>query len=591
VRVKLFWKLGLTYLVILLATLGSADWYAERILRASYLHATEDRLASLTQLAKSRPPENQDPNTFRDWAHLMGASGARVTVIQADGKVLADTDQDPDIMENHAGRPEVRAAFATGEGRSVRYSVTIKRNLVYEATLYKFPDGQPYILRFAIPVAAVDQAVAAIRSRLLAASLLILAAGVFLSFTFSQGLSSRIERLRLFSQRVSQGDFRPLGGEETEDELTELTQSLNQTAARMDQTIQTLTNERNQSRTILSSMAEGVAVIDAREYLVFCNRAFTDTFSLDPARCQGRPVIESIRNVDLLNIARNALKSSDTLRGDLLLGTAAPRYFGVTAAPVPALAGAVSGAHGAVLVLHDQTELRRLERIRQDFVANVSHEFKTPLTAIQGFAETLLGGALEDQENNRRFLEIIRDHAIRLSRLTEDLLKLARVEAGKLEIEFQPVQLKDLIEACAASITMRSNSKQPSVTIDYSDNLPLVQGDPVMLREVLQNLVDNALKYTPANGEVGMRAVAENGNIVVTVSDTGIGIPVVDQERIFERFYRVDAARTREVGGTGLGLSIAKHIVEAHGGRIWVESMVGRGSKFHFSVPISNLIA
>ena len=323
----------------------------------------------------------------------------------------------------------------------------------------------------------------------------------------------------------------------------------------------------------------------------FCNRAFTDTFSLDPARCQGRPVIESIRNVDLLNIARNALKSSDTLRGDLLLGTAAPRYFGVTAAPVPALAGAVSGAHGAVLVLHDQTELRRLERIRQDFVANVSHEFKTPLTAIQGFAETLLGGALEDQENNRRFLEIIRDHAIRLSRLTEDLLKLARVEAGKLEIEFQPVQLKDLIEACAASITLRSNSRQASITIDYPDNLPSVQADPAMLREVLQNLVDNALKYTPANGEVGMRAVAENGNVVVTVSDTGIGIPMVDQERIFERFYRVDAARTREVGGTGLGLSIAKHIVEAHGGRIWVESMVGRGSKFHFSVPISNSIA
>jgi len=555
--------------------------------RSSYLHASEDRLGSLSQLAKSRPPENQDVNTFRDWARLMAASGARVTVIRNDGKVLADTDQDPDVMESHAGRPEVMAAFATGEGRAVRYSVTIKRDLVYEATLYKFPDGQPYIFRFAIPVAAVNQAVAAIRSRLLAASLLILAAGVFLSFAFSQGLSSRIERLKLFSQRVSQGDFRPLESEETEDELTELTQSLNQTAARLDQTIQTLTNERNQSRTILASMAEGVAVIDAREYLVFCNHAFAEIFSLDPLRCQGRPVIESIRNVDLLNIGREALNSMETLQGNLLLGTAAPRYFGVAAAPVPALAGSASATHGAVLVLHDLTEVRRLERIRQDFVANVSHEFKTPLTAIQGFAETLLGGALEDQDNNRRFVEIIRDHAIRLSRLTEDLLKLARVEAGKLEIEFQPVQIKDLIEGCAATISLKGTSRQVLMSIDYPDDLPTVAGDPAMLREVLQNLFDNALKYTPPNGEIALRAVAENGNVTVTVSDTGIGIPVIDQERIFERFYRVDAARTREIGGTGLGLSIAKHIVEAHGGRIWVESMVGQGSKFHFSVPIS----
>ena len=556
-------------------------------MRSSYLHASEDRLGSLSQLAKSRPPENQDVNTFRDWARLMAASGARVTVIRNDGKVLADTDQDPDVMESHAGRPEVMAAFATGEGRAVRYSVTIKRDLVYEATLYKFPDGQPYIFRFAIPVAAVNQAVAAIRSRLLAASLLILAAGVFLSFAFSQGLSSRIERLKLFSQRVSQGDFRPLESEETEDELTELTQSLNQTAARLDQTIQTLTNERNQSRTILASMAEGVAVIDAREYLVFCNHAFAEIFSLDPLRCQGRPVIESIRNVDLLNIGREALNSMETLQGNLLLGTAAPRYFGVAAAPVPALAGSASATHGAVLVLHDLTEVRRLERIRQDFVANVSHEFKTPLTAIQGFAETLLGGALEDQDNNRRFVEIIRDHAIRLSRLTEDLLKLARVEAGKLEIEFQPVQIKDLIEGCAATISLKGTSRQVLMSIDYPDDLPTVAGDPAMLREVLQNLFDNALKYTPPNGEIALRAVAENGNVTVTVSDTGIGIPVIDQERIFERFYRVDAARTREIGGTGLGLSIAKHIVEAHGGRIWVESMVGQGSKFHFSVPIS----
>ena len=237
-------------------------------------------------------------------------------------------------------------------------------------------------------------------------------------------------------------------------------------------------------------------------------------------------------------------------------------------------------------MLHDVTELRRLERVRQDFVANVSHEFKTPLTAIQGFAETLLAGALDDPENNRRFLEIIRNHAMRLARLTNDLLKLARIEAGKMELEFSSVGLLELIEGCTETTLLKANRKEITLEISVPPQLPPVRGDAALLRDVLQNLLDNAIQYTPARGHISVEATAGPREAVVTVADTGIGIPLADSERIFERFYRVDAARSREAGGTGLGLSIAKHIVEAHGGKLWVESTVGQGSKFSFSLPL-----
>jgi two-component system phosphate regulon sensor histidine kinase PhoR len=240
------------------------------------------------------------------------------------------------------------------------------------------------------------------------------------------------------------------------------------------------------------------------------------------------------------------------------------------------------------VVLHDVTELRRLERVRQDFVANVSHEFKTPLTAIQGFAETLLAGAIEDPRNNRRFLEIIRDHAVRLARLTDDLLKLARIEAGKLEVQFSAVGVIDLAERCAETALLKADRKQILLEIEIPPGLPPVRGDAGLLRDVLQNLLDNAIQYTPPGGQIHVSAAATEREVVITVADTGIGIPLADQERIFERFYRVDAARSREAGGTGLGLSIAKHIVEVHGGRLLVESEVGAGSKFSFSIPLAS---
>jgi two-component system phosphate regulon sensor histidine kinase PhoR len=241
---------------------------------------------------------------------------------------------------------------------------------------------------------------------------------------------------------------------------------------------------------------------------------------------------------------------------------------------------------GAVIVLHDITDLRKLERVRRDFIANVSHEFKTPLTAIQGFAETLLAGAVDDPQNRGRFLGIILEHSRRLARLTDDLLKLSKMDADRLELEIRRLSVSQLIESCLETAQHRAAEKDIRISVNIAEHLPEIAGDRRQLAEVLQNLLDNATQYTLPGGQIMVSAETSDAEVIFTVSDTGIGIPQADQPRIFERFYRVDAARSREVGGTGLGLAIAKHLVEVHGGRIWVESEVGQGSQFHFSVPL-----
>ena len=413
----------------------------------------------------------------------------------------------------------------------------------------------------------------------LALVIFLLAAGIGF-FLSSRSVMLRIRRLKEFSDRAAAGDFTPPGRDHGHDELADLADALGRTVAGLGQTIRTLTDERNRSTAILGSMVEGVAVVAGDERILYCNWAFEQILELPEGSSQGRTLVEALRQADLVALVRQALSGVEELTGEVEVGTVRRRNFSVTAAPVRA-----AGANGAVLVLHDITELRRLERVRRDFVANVSHEFKTPLTAIQGFAETLLSGALDDKANRERFVEIIREHARRLARLTDDLLKLSRIEAGRLELEIRPIRVEALVNGCVETARLNAQARGLEIHVDLQENAPPVRGDGAQLGEVLQNLLDNAVQYTPAGGQIEVKAHSNGHEVIFTVTDTGIGIPESDLERIFERFYRVDAARSREAGGTGLGLAIARHIVEAHGGRIWVESAVGQGSRFHFSIP------
>lgn len=586
---KLFWKLALTFLALLPSVLLAVDFLAERALRGSYQNDGFNQLKALArilpfdqlQFSKFPPETPEDVALLNHWVANAAKSGARISVISAEGRVIADSQSETQTMESHAGRPEVREALEKGEGSSTRTSVSVKQPLLYYAERHYVGGSVPVVVRLALPLEAVDETLGKFRRGLWLWSLLILIIAGAIALLVSRSFAVRVERLREFSRRVAEGDFRPLPSDGTGDTLEALGQSLNQTAARMDRTIRTLTEERNLSSAILGSMVEGVAVVNGAEHLVFANPGFASILGLEVPPISGSALLEVVRQTELIEAVRRVLAGEPRVEAEIATGTLRQHFFAATVASVRA--GETSGA---VIVLHDITDLRKLERIRRDFVANVSHEFRTPLTAIQGFAETLLAGAMNDPQNRDRFLGIILEHSRRLARLTEDLLKLSQMDAERLELELRPVSVAQLVESCFETARRRASEKELNLTLDVPEGLPNVSGDARRLQEVLQNLLDNAIQYTLPGGKIVLRAEARNEEVIFTVADTGIGIPQADQPRIFERFYRVDVARSREAGGTGLGLSIAKHLIEGHGGRIWVESEVGVGSKFHVSVPV-----
>jgi two-component system, OmpR family, phosphate regulon sensor histidine kinase PhoR len=584
IKLRLFWKIGILHLLLLLMVLLALDVYVVQALRKEYLNSAFAQLESISKLVLEKPPSAQDDRALKNWGAWISKGGMRVTLITAEGKVLADSEEDRQHMENHLSRPEIKEALATGSGRAVRYSTTLRHDLVYLAQRYDASGGQPMIMRFSLPLRRLDEALSSFRGRLWIISTVILILSGCISLLFFRNVTNRIQRLKEFSHRVAEGDFRPLAVDLSNDELADLSGSLNQTALELDRTIRSLTQERNQSAAILASMEEGVAVIGRDQRIIYCNNAFCRAVGVSNIAWSGRPLIELIRHSDLIAFIQKALTGNEVVQGEIVVGSIRTRSFAVTSAPVRT-EGAITGA---VMVLHDISEIRRLERARRDFVANVSHEFKTPLTAIQGFAETLLGGAIEDKDNRRHFLEIIRDHALRLGSLTDDLLKLAQIEAGQLPKEERFVDIKEIVEPCMETIRTKAEQKNLVLEVNYGPDLPKVFGDPHSYQEILQNLLTNAVRYSSQGGRIKVEAVVRDSEIVLSVTDTGIGIPKSDQDRIFERFYRTDAARSRESGGTGLGLSIAKHLVEARGGRIKVESEVGRGSTFHVFLPLGS---
>jgi len=574
---------------LLLCVLIVVDFFANRALRRDYQRTGFEQLGAIARIAQQDPPQFSalppvDPQeilALETWVRRIAASGARVTLVTADGLVVADSQSEPQTMENHADRPEIIEAMAAGSGRSMRHSATINRDLLYYAVRQPSRAGKPFVMRFALPQETVEQLLGGFRKSLWLALLVILLVAGGVIVLVSKRFSERIERLTAFSQRVAEGDFRPQAADGAADALDRLSHSLNQTAARLDRTIRTLTEERNLSSAILGSMVEGVLVVNGSERVVFANQSFAEILGLQLPPQPGSGLVEVVRQTELVEAARKVLAGEPRVQSEIVTGTLRQHFFAATVASVRA-----AETNGAVIVLHDITDLRKLERVRRDFVANVSHEFRTPLTAIQGFAETLLAGAMNDPQNRERFLCIIVEHSHRLARLTEDLLMLSKMDADRLELETRRIPVGPFVESCIETSTPRAREKDLKLLVNLAERIPDVAGDRRRLTEVLQNLLDNAIQYTPAGGQIMVSAGPKNGEVVFTVSDTGIGIPQADQPRIFERFYRVDVARSREVGGTGLGLSIAKHLVENHGGRIWVESEVGRGSQFHFSVPI-----
>jgi len=576
-------KLALLCLVLLCLVLGGIDSSISRTLRQQDIRTTFQELRTAARILENDLSSVENRESLASWVDRVGRSGLGVSVFSSDSEVLAEF---PPRASNSLAEllafpgPEVQAAFASGRGESVRAETAESPERAYLAVRTRDGGDRMVVLRLSAPLEPSGTPLGTIRLWLWGGGLsLFVAGGVVLARRYWV-FARRLERISQFSRQMAQGGGAPPALEPGQDELAEVGLALHQAATQHNEAVRQLTEERNRSDAILRSMVEGVAVVDENEKIVFCNEAFCSSVGLERLPCAGRLLIEVSRQSGLLRVVQQVLAERQTVSAEVAIATRTPRTFAVTATPVH-----TGGAAGAVLVLHDVSEIRRLERVRRDFVANVSHEFKTPLTAIQGFAETLLGGALRDKQNSLRFLRIIRDHAVRMGRLTEDLLKLSLIEAGKLELNRQPVTVAELVEPCVEIVRPKAEQKGLTLVTECPPDVPRVLGDGNRLREVIQNLLDNAVQYTPAGGCIRVHAASNDGAVVVAVSDTGTGIPQSDRERIFERFYRVDNARSREVGGTGLGLAIAKHLVEAHNGRIEVVSEIGHGSTFSVRLP------
>jgi two-component system phosphate regulon sensor histidine kinase PhoR len=526
------------------------------------------------------------PGQMSDWALKSDArTHARITLIDPRGIVLAESRHDAESMENHANRPEVQQALKLGAGTAIRHSATLDRDLLYFAYSFAYRGSPGHILRLAVPIVNLSAAISAVRRRILGASLAAAILAFAIAFFYSGSLTRRINRLRGFAEGLVESRFSesaPIEGNAGgNDELGALGRSLHQMSGQLRGMMERLTEESGQREAILSSMVEGVLAVDPEMRVTFFNKAFRRLFGIPDAVTGPVSLVELVRDRELLEMLKRVLASKQPLNQRLELAGAEGQIFEAQAGP---LGG--SFRQGAIVILHDITNLERLERVRRDFVANVSHELRTPLTAICGYAETLLDGALDDQENNRRFVEIIRSHANRINSIASDLLTLSELESGKPAAEPDRISVRDSLDAALRIVEPEAKMRKIKLVRGATEEAE-VNGFRIHFEQALVNLLNNAIKFNRPGGEVRVHAArTADGKICVSIADTGVGIPSEDLPRIFERFYRVDKARSREVGGTGLGLSIVKHVVERMNGAVTVESQLGKGSEFKVLLPV-----
>jgi len=502
------------------------------------------------------------------WA---GRVGLRITIIAGDGTVLAESDKPVDqlpAIENHLYRPEVQSALQQGTGSAQRRSDTVGVDLLYVAVR----ESPAQIVRVALPLHDVAAIIRQVRRTIAGASAVVGLIALPLIFWLARRTSAPIDTMRRMATRVATGDFTGHAPDHEAGEVGELAGALNQMSRQLETRLRELTSEKAHLAGILAGMTEGVLVVDTAGKLRLLNTALRHAFGLTDAAL-GKTVLEVFRDAGLAELIGAAPAARE-----LTFLQPAGRVFTVQA-------GQLTGATGVVVVFHDITRLKQLENVRKDFVANVSHELRTPLAVIKGYVETLLDEEPPAAATGKQFLETIQRHTRRLEVLIDDLLSISALESQQVQLDCKPVSLRTTAGAVVDELSPRAREKNIAVTLAIPADLPAVSADVQRLHEVFVNLLDNALKYAPAGSRVNVSAVPQNGFLQICVADNGPGIAADHLPRIFERFYRVDKARSRELGGTGLGLAIVKHIVQAHGGKVWVESALEKGSQFFFTIP------
>ncbi|MBI2832787.1 MAG: HAMP domain-containing protein [Chloroflexi bacterium] len=580
---KIHWHIGFPFVVLILASMGFLGIYLTNSVRDIQ---TENLRTQLTRGARTAAEaalpailDTAKLNTIDSLAKSLGRNlDARVTIIALDGAVLGDSDEDPAAMENHSARPEVLAALASGIGTNTRYSTTLKLQMMYVAVPIASQGRVLGSARVALPLTAVESSVGRLTQTVglamaLAALLTVLAA-VFVA----RATTHPIREVTRAARRIAAGDILQKIPVPRTDELGQLARTFNQMSLSLKNTLAKINSESTKLATVLGSMADGVIMTDTGGAVVLANPAAEGIFGFKEENARGRSLIEVIRDHEVDGLLKSCLRAGKQQSAQFQAGTG-KRFLRVIAMPLP-----TGKPSGVLLLFQDLTELEHLQTMRREFVGNVSHELMTPLSGIKAIVETLQDSALDDKEAAKGFLKMVNGEVDRMTQMVRELIELSRIESGKAELRLEPVELNSLIEGVVRQMSVQAERQQVTLSSEFPSGPLTVSADRERVQQVLINLVHNAIKFTPAGGQVVVSAGREGDSAVVSVSDTGIGISKVDLPRVFERFYKADKARSGS--GTGLGLAIAKHVVQAHGGEIRAQSEEGKGSTFSFKLPM-----
>jgi two-component system phosphate regulon sensor histidine kinase PhoR len=588
---RLIWQLYPSYLLVVLISLLATGWYASSAMHRFYISQIRENLYHEAQLLIDQFVPLLDPINTEAVDTLCKSRGRlipqRITVILPDGVVIGDSKSDPAKMENHGDRLEIQGALRGEPASATRFSATLDQQMLYMAIPIRDQAGNRQknqgVIRVSIATSAMDMSLRELRVRLIWGGLIIALLASVVCLVISRRISLPIETMRQGAARFAAGNLAHRLNTPSTVELAALAEAMNQMANDLENRIQAVIRQRNEFQAVLSSMMEGVIALDHEERILHCNQTALGMFSQLLEHVRGRSIQEIIRNRDLHDMLRETVAKGTKTEGDIILLRPAGRVMNVHCTP---LLDADETRIGALVVMNDVTQLRRLENMRSDFAANVSHEIKTPLTAIQGFVETLHHGNVDDPEEASRFLGIIHRHVLRLVDIIDDLMKLSRLEQddeGK-QLNIEPGRVRNMIADAVQMCGKKAADKRIDLKIHCDDDLS-VNMDAALMEQAVVNLLDNAIKYSPENSRIDISAERDGDNIIMHFKDQGIGIAARHLSRLFERFYRVDKARSRKLGGTGLGLAIVKHIVQAHGGQVGVESVQGTGSTFTILIP------
>ncbi len=572
-------KIIVFYVVLIPLVFLPLGLYLSKSVKNYFVDRLEESLLIQSRMIVDELPsleKNKNLDVFA--SGIKAKTNARITIISHDGTVLGDSDKPSSIMDNHLQRPEIRKAMVKNSGRSIRYSDTVKKNLFYLAVPIMDNGELKGFLRLAYPMTDIENTLYAIREKIILASFLALTVSIIIGLYLSGSITKRIKTIAEASKDIAKGNFHRKLFMLPEDEIGELGKNLNIMAEELEIKMKNLTREKEILEAVFSTMRDGILVIDVKGNVTIASPAINMMLGIQDDII-GRPFFEILRDPSVQDAVQEAGNTARTALREVEIFYPADRQLYITVTP---LQSSVLGA-GFVIIVHDITTIKHLETVRRDFVANVSHEIKTPITAIKGFAETLLEGALDDKENAYKYLGIIKDHSERLNSLVQDLLTLANLDKGEVHLNLEKIDVGGLVDLVFLTLKEKVSSKDIKLLNEIPGGFHAITADRDKLTQIFLNIIDNAIKFTEF-GSVAVKADTNN-DIKISVEDTGIGIGASDISRLGERFYRVDSARSRALGGTGLGLAIVKHLVQLHGWEMKIQSEAGKGTKVILIIP------